>query len=703
MSHREVIEKASTLVQTCHKIKNVHGFYDDTCRKWEENCLEIPTLLNTGLIKIGVAGAVKSGKSTFINSMFNKDFLKRGAGVVTSVVTRIQRKKKLKAKILLKSWGEINKEIKELLFNINDDYFRHDLDFNLQNKKDRDYLKKISKANKEMPESILFDNILENYAFYKNNIKSKEVLLQLKNNKFADHTIYTGDPSKAFFIKDVKLDIDFGGFDNDIEIADCQGIDSIDIIQLSRVLKYLETANLIIYIISSRTGVREADIKFLSILIRMGLGDNLIFVLNCDLSEHDCLEDLKEIRKNLKHDLQHYLPDLNLYSLSSFYNLFYQDDSKFSQKDAKIVQAWESDHKTIQYLKKETERFDIDFNHKINNDRQNLIIANPLKRINFIARGLLKKIDLYQGIFSDNKAVADNAVKELMEIQQYIGTIQKFFASSSKTIYTDLKNILDSKIDNYFILDDNSVINEMDKFIENYIAGTKQLKDRISTKDLPKTLYLLSRDLKNKFNKFFIENVSPDFVKFIQKLEDELDSQAISLYSTYNIKISNLHNKLGKMFFDKLGIADLYSIKQRLDVKPPPAAITIRYNARIKIDSFAGFGMHSILRFVLKKLDKDVDFGKSFMFNKACIRLKNEILKSIKIQVLDLKQKIKQKYFYILIDFLSKEIEETIIDQFKMYSIEIDKIKQKLNQEKSEKGKQRKLLNQIAKDVKAIL
>ncbi|MCK5099348.1 MAG: dynamin family protein, partial [Desulfobacteraceae bacterium] len=105
---KDISKRSSRLVSILQSIKEKSEFYDKTCEKWEKICLDIPDQINKGLIKVAVAGAVKSGKSTFINSIFQADFLKRGAGVVTSVVTKIRRQDTLKAKLLIKSWDEIN-------------------------------------------------------------------------------------------------------------------------------------------------------------------------------------------------------------------------------------------------------------------------------------------------------------------------------------------------------------------------------------------------------------------------------------------------------------------------------------------------------------------------------------------------------------------------------------------------------------------
>jgi len=43
------------------------------------------------------------------------DFLKRGAGVVTSIVTKIRKGDLMRAQLFFKSWDEINREIRQAL------------------------------------------------------------------------------------------------------------------------------------------------------------------------------------------------------------------------------------------------------------------------------------------------------------------------------------------------------------------------------------------------------------------------------------------------------------------------------------------------------------------------------------------------------------------------------------------------------------
>ena len=59
-------------------------------RHWQEALQHAEDRLQQAKVRIAVLGAVKSGKSTLLNAVLGADRLRRGAGILTSIVTRIQ-------------------------------------------------------------------------------------------------------------------------------------------------------------------------------------------------------------------------------------------------------------------------------------------------------------------------------------------------------------------------------------------------------------------------------------------------------------------------------------------------------------------------------------------------------------------------------------------------------------------------------------
>ena len=82
---------------------------------WLKVLSEVRAHVSGETCRLAVVGAVKSGKSTAINSLLGQDLLKRGAGILTAMVTRIQSGPDPQAVLKFKEWPEINGEINRAL------------------------------------------------------------------------------------------------------------------------------------------------------------------------------------------------------------------------------------------------------------------------------------------------------------------------------------------------------------------------------------------------------------------------------------------------------------------------------------------------------------------------------------------------------------------------------------------------------------
>ena len=119
------------------------GMSENSFDVWEKTNAGINKQLSEEIIRVAVVGPIKSGKSTFINSFFKGEYLKRGAGVITSIVTRVRGGEKLSAKLVFKSWDEINADIDQALALFPSMNWRTESDtFDIRNKKERTELQK---------------------------------------------------------------------------------------------------------------------------------------------------------------------------------------------------------------------------------------------------------------------------------------------------------------------------------------------------------------------------------------------------------------------------------------------------------------------------------------------------------------------------------------------------------------------------------
>ncbi len=82
----KIVEDALTIFQL---VEDIPQLWDQSFNNNKINCSKIPEHISEGRLKIAVVGVIKSGKSTFVNSLIGKELVKRGAGVITSITTRI--------------------------------------------------------------------------------------------------------------------------------------------------------------------------------------------------------------------------------------------------------------------------------------------------------------------------------------------------------------------------------------------------------------------------------------------------------------------------------------------------------------------------------------------------------------------------------------------------------------------------------------
>ena len=166
---------------------------------------------------------------------------------------------------------------------------------------------------------MLLASYLKGYERVQELVEAEHATVIYENDRFALHREFVGNDSMAVYLKDVLLEIDSAGLGEGVEVADCQGSDSPNPLHLAMIQDYLMMAHLTIYVISSRTGLRQADIRFLSMIRKMGILDTVAFVVNCDLSEHESLEDLSGGIGNIEADLNLICPDPKIFTFSALF------------------------------------------------------------------------------------------------------------------------------------------------------------------------------------------------------------------------------------------------------------------------------------------------------------------------------------------------------------------------------------------------
>lgn len=650
-----------------------------------ELCSKIPSYISEGILRVAVVGVIKSGKSTFINAISGRELVQRGAGVVTSITTRIRKGKKNKAIIHLKSWDDINSEIETCLemFPGKEQF----LPFDIRRTQDRQQLRHIFDTIASAfpitsqglrPEALVIRNALDGYRDCLDVIGSDEQTISFDAKSFDCHKQFTADPARAFYIKDVCLEV-YGKIINPrVEIADCQGADSTDPVVLEKIFSYLEAANLIVYCISSRTGLRQADMVFLKRIERLGLLENILFIFNCDLSEHDNLKNLEMTRDKTIAELKLLVPDVRIFSFSALYTLFAALGKKLSSKNKKRLGLWQEDREMTAFSTKEYARFIEGFNQLFEASRFNLFYANHIERLKIITHILDDKIQLFLDLFSVGISDQEKARKRLADLEGNARRLRVIVDNSVQGAVSALRREIESNLKNAFFKDSENINTLVMEFIRQANVDSQPYRAEMSATGFKQILYMMFQDFKRELDLFVLERVIPEFKQLVRVQEERIESYFKSLLDSYRIDYVTMGApgntedertsfKIIKDEEEYSKAADLDNIKKILGLHLPAQIFSPEYTRAMQTNMVTDFSLHSLVLFISAMMDKHVRFSFTPGLDRAAAKIKKKTLIIMQRQIKAYYSSLKQDYFFPLIDAVTRDFKDKILQRFTMY------------------------------------
>lgn len=721
----EVETITSELALVLEATREIPGMYDRAVQESLDLCCNLPLNIRSGTLKIAVVGAIKSGKTTFVNTWLKDDLLKRGAGVVTSIVTRIRKKDLLKANIFLKSWDEINQEIEQalLLFPEREGLTIKDAPgFDLRRNRDRALLTdfyqeifsgiSISDAGIR-PESTTIARAIEGFESVKDIIKPDSSILEFSGPLFQEHKRFTGDDAVAFFVRDVELEVTSRGLDTNLEIADCQGSDSTNPVHMAQIQDYLTSANLIIYLISSRFGLRQADLNFLGIIKTMGMMENIIFVVNADFNGHEDLADLMGVEKRIRKELTYIKKDPELYTFSSLYNLFAESGSNLSPKNMRMLELWNKDSESIEYSASMTEKFNLRLAAKLDSEKFYLAVANPIERIRQVASNAGTRLSFFADLLSSDLSRAGSAKEMLREMVERKKKLETIMDTSMEGVVDVLEKEIGREADTLFDSGCGTLAGEVSSFISGCRIDLSSYELTLREKGFETALYLMFQELKALLDKFMTQTVNAMILGFIHGKEKAMEDYFKALYRSYDItpcsisvEFSSIVEKLPEINHPKepaINPMDLGVIKGILGLKPPRAEFATRYSARIRLDAMAKFGFLSLADILGRMLRKGGINSKTSALKSGEIRIKREMLRSVLYHLAEYQKAVTIDYLIPLAKALSRDFREKLIARFRVCDVEIETIEGLVALDQASKNGQLRTLMAMDKKLEKIV
>ncbi len=498
---------------------------------WHQSLDGIEERLQETVTRIAVVGSVKAGKSSFVNALLQQDLLKRGAGIMTSMITRIRSGRVPAAAIRFKSWSAIEAEAHEafwLLTQQEKSPFEGAPD--LRNPEARQLLsiflqqQAVFSGQQDVwhRERHLLETLLHGYSEVQSYLGKEETILRLEAGDLSRHQRFVSQDALAVYMKDVLLECP-SPLHEAVEVADCQGTDSPNPLHFAMVQEYLSQCSWVVYVISSRTGIRQADVQLLRVLEHLGLLTRTTFVVNSDFNEHETQQDWQRVVAQIETDLQRWIPHPPLVSVSALFRLFSQTLETLSPRDQAQYQLWQSAEDLVNYHESQWQQLEQTF-HQISSQSRETLLAGESLHLRYLRQRILDFIATARQLSSTDQSRFSEIQTEL-ETQQAVlrKTLETFKATLTGTLHQLIKR-LKPEINTLFDTSDGPLVPKLYQFVEHYTFTPMEPVTRETLSSQITQLYQdirqqLMRFVTEELNGLILHNLHQHQANYLQELE----------------------------------------------------------------------------------------------------------------------------------------------------------------------------------------
>jgi GTPase SAR1 family protein len=698
--------------------KSIPSMADYSFGEWEKTCEHLPRQFAEDTIRVAIVGPIKSGKSTFLNSIFKGEYVKRGAGVITSIVTRVRKAQHLRAKLYFKSWSEINAEMEQAMVLFPSVKWRSDdTKIDIRQEKDRQQLLQalgelsadqlFTKSSRNI-NSVILSSYLKGYDVVQGHVTTENAVKSYEGDRFAEHKAFVGNETLAVYLKDVLLEISSNNVQSNIEIADCQGSDSSNPLHLAMIQDYLLLTHQIIYVVSSRTGLREADIRFLSMIKKMGIIENIVFVVNFDFSEHESIEDLKSLVNRVREELSMLKPDPDVYTFSALYNLFSARQNSLSDKEKLRFEQWQADGKFVELSNRETTLFESYFYDHLARKRYALLMKNHIERLGVILSGIVDWIGVNQEVLEQDAENLTGVLKKIRSHQQRLDQIKAAIKKTLNGALAEIKKELQRDTHRFFNGQSGNISGNLENFVQKYTFSPEKYQESLKNSDFSQILYLVFQEFKQSIDEYITESINPEVVRFLHSREKRIREYFSASILPFDTMIDDAYGEFNRMIgrtgFFTNGAHPLKNKPAKVEtaisgkISPPPLVTAMHYSTKIKTEAIMRLGVYRIRQNIMKlfkKSDSEEDEEKLRALKDAIRRIKRETGKSLEFHLKDYRENLKFSYLFKLAEATSESYTQTALDRFQVYFSDLSGTTKHIGTSQSDKARAVNILKEM--------
>ncbi|WP_448384173.1 dynamin family protein [Desulfosoma sp.] len=643
-------------------------------QRWRDHLDLVHHALQDPLVRIAVAGSVKSGKSTLINALLGGDLLKRGAGIVTSFITRIRCNAVRGGWVELKSWDEIHRDLTGAvaMLPLTEGPSVPSKTWDLRKSAHRESLvKKLAAVQTELQHnrSLLDAPFLLVHAYLEGLPKVQDLLrnqprrLTFDEKTLRRHQDFVGVESSAVYLKDVEIHYPAPWIGDDVEIADCQGSDSPNPLHFALLQQYLLKSHIIVYVVSSRTGLREADLKLLDFIKTLRMTPQTLFVFNLDLDSHQGLDDIHASVERFAKELRWTVPNPRVYAFSGLYHLLAAQEPPPSSREALRLAMWR-DEATLRFahafgfddLKKELA-------DRVGTQRTRVLFSTGLGRLAAVAQTLAETCRTKRQLLAKDLSQLEQSARHLQRRQEeLIGTLSTL-ENAIGGLRENLKNDLDKAVGAFFDLSSGPVVQETLRMVDHYPVDPAYARDLGDPRRLIRQLHGFYMEFRRSLSAFLVDRVNVDTIRFAKEqeafLKRRIREASQGFWSLFQGALEEYHRELQALgvAVHEPGLSPQQPWAEWHHITPPAFSGFVDENALGRGLLLMKFGLGRLNRFLNtvknrlgKKLPVEDGAEPSGSFLEAVDVVKAETRAELVYAFRDYRQNFRYQYLHKLLD-----------------------------------------------------
>lgn len=691
---------------------------------WLKVLSQVRAHLAEDCLRVAVVGTVKSGKSTLINALVGQDLLRRGAGILTAMITRVQPSPSARAVLKFKDWPEITEEIRRALAL----FPGGALDslagpFDLRRAEDRRLLSQDLASGEQSDlwagsslnqEWLLLKSYLEGYDQIAEFIERGT--LTLTRDDLAQHGDLVTREATAVYLKDVLLTVPVPWLSSGLELGDCQGSDSPIPQHLAQVLAYLLKSDLVLYVISSRVGLRQGDFQFITELKRMGLLPHTWFLLNLDLVELRGLEEIEALGERVRRELAPLAVDFPMFTFSALELLLRRRRERgetLEAREAALPSVWEADPEATTFSGEELQRFSGELTAGLERLREQRLLGGSLSQVQMVARGLREQMELALDLSGKDLAAFQNLEEHAAQRRQPLKAAHQSLAQALTGAGDHLKADLKKRVG--FFLDTRSGQGAaLFDFILEYEPDWDELVPTGEAEALRPALYRLFQEFQKELARFVSGEMTGRALEFVRVQEEWLRQELLATAAPLFLSLQEALT----LYYQEIAAQGLPASPPRLKIELPasPAGLEVplltvapevdwRWSSEAWLRSGAGWlrrAWEALKARLGRKAVTDPRERTIQSLTWALHAIKDRLREEAKVSLVDFGERLKFRYFFLLVDGLTASLEAHLDDLLKSLLADLEGVVAALRQAGTDQESRRQRLVALAERARQV-